>query len=100
MIPTPLSILANHLWQSSLFAGLTMLLMLAIRNNRASTRYWLWLAASVKFLIPVSLLIGLGNQFHWRGTPVAAKATASVVLEETTHPFVVVGPPPLLVPVP
>ena len=41
---------ANHLWQSTLFAALAGLLTLAFRRNRAQVRYWLWLAASVKFL--------------------------------------------------
>src|SRR5215467_766679 len=96
MIPTPLSLLANHLWQSSLFAGLMVLLTLVMRKNRASTRHWLWVAASVKFLIPFSWLITLGNQFQWHNPPAAAKATASVVLQETTQPFAVPITPPLL----
>jgi len=48
----PLQSLANHLWQSTVFAAVAGLLALALRNNRAQVRYWLWLAASVKFLIP------------------------------------------------
>src|SRR5215470_4377794 len=96
MIPTPLSLLANHLWQSSLFAGLMVLLTLVMRKNRASTRHWLWVAASVKFLIPFSWLITLGNQFQWHNPPAAAKATTSVVLQETTQPFAVPITPPLL----
>lgn len=100
MIPTPLSVLANHLWQSTLFAGLTMLLTLIVRRNRASARYWLWLAASVKFLIPFSLLINLGSQFQWSDRPGAARTTATVVLKETAQPFVVAVPPRLLAPAP
>src|SRR5215475_76851 len=96
MIPAPLSLLANHLWQSSLFAGLMMLLTLVMRKNRASARHWLWVAASVKFLIPFSWLITLGSQFHWQHPPAAAKATASAVLQETTQPFAVPITPPLL----
>src|SRR5258708_13444311 len=56
----------NHLWQSTLFAGLAALLALALRKNRARTRYWLWMAASLKFLIPFSLLVGIGGQIGWR----------------------------------
>jgi bla regulator protein blaR1 len=52
VIPIPLLPLANHLWQSTLFATVAGLLTLALRKNRAQTRYCLWLAASVKFLIP------------------------------------------------
>jgi bla regulator protein BlaR1 len=100
VIPPPLFILTNHLWQSTLFAGLTLLLTLAIRKNRASARYILWMAASVKFLLPFSLLISLGAQFHWGGTPATANAALPIVLQETTQPFVVATPPPLLARVP
>jgi TPR repeat protein/beta-lactamase regulating signal transducer with metallopeptidase domain len=50
-----------HLWQSTLFAGLAALLTLAFRKNRASTRYCIWLAASVKFLIPMSPLVAAAH---------------------------------------
>ena len=49
--------LANHPWQSTLFAVVAVLLTLVLSRNRAQTRYWLWLAASFKFLIPFSLLV-------------------------------------------
>jgi hypothetical protein len=52
MIPNQLPFLANHLWQSTMFAAVAGLLTLALRKNRAQMRYWLWLSASVKFLIP------------------------------------------------
>jgi bla regulator protein BlaR1 len=38
------SALANHLWQSTVFAGIAGLLTLALRKNHARTRYWLWLS--------------------------------------------------------
>jgi bla regulator protein BlaR1 len=60
MIPSNLAPLANHLLQSTLFAAAAGLLVLALRKNYAPARHWLWLAASVKFLIPFSLLITLG----------------------------------------
>ena len=47
----------NHLWQSSLFVVAVWVLTLVLRTNRAAVRYWLWLAASVKFLLPFSLLV-------------------------------------------
>ena len=53
--------MANHLWQSTLFAAVAAILTLALRKNQARVRYRLWLAASVKFLIPFSLLISLGG---------------------------------------
>ena len=53
--------LTNHLWQSTILAVVAGLLAVAFRKNRAQVRYWLWLSASFKFLIPFSLLISLGN---------------------------------------
>jgi len=52
MMPAPLSTVANHVWQSTLFAGAAALLALMLRRNQAEVRYRLWLAASIKFLIP------------------------------------------------
>src|SRR5688500_15099402 len=63
MIPASLSPIANHLWQSTLFTVAAWLLTLALRKNRAAIRYWLWLAASLKFVVPFSLLVSTGSQF-------------------------------------
>lgn len=53
--------IANHLWQSTLFAVAAGLLALALRKDQARARYWLWLTASLKFLLPFSLLITIGS---------------------------------------
>ena len=55
--------LCNHLWQSTLFALAVALLAWALRNYPARIRYWLWLTASAKFLIPFFLLIAAGSHF-------------------------------------
>lgn len=52
--------LCNHLWQSTLCVVVAGLLALLLRKNHARARYWLWPLASVKFLIPFSLLVGIG----------------------------------------
>jgi uncharacterized protein (TIGR03435 family) len=74
--------LLNHLWQSTLFAGVAGLLTLLLRRNRARTRYWLWLAASVKFLIPFSLLVNAGGHLGWRIAPVIAQGDQSFTMEQ------------------
>src|ERR1700756_5409480 len=56
----------NHLWQSTLFGGAAALLALMLRSNRAQTRYWVWFVASTKFLVPFSLLAGLGTHILHR----------------------------------
>lgn len=55
----------NHLWQSTVFAFVMALLTLAFRKNQARTRYWLWFAASMKFLFPLYLLMILGSHATW-----------------------------------
>jgi len=53
--------LLDHLWQSTLFAGGIALLTLFFRRNGAAVRFWLWFAASVKFLLPFAGLVALGE---------------------------------------
>ncbi|HEX2759198.1 MAG TPA: M56 family metallopeptidase [Rhizomicrobium sp.] len=53
--------LLDHLWQSTLFAGFVLLLTLALSNNGARVRFWLWFAASVKFLVPFAALAAVGE---------------------------------------
>jgi RND family efflux transporter MFP subunit len=53
--------ITNHLWQSTIFALAAALLTLTCRKNRAQVRYWLWLSASLKFLIPFAPLMSLGS---------------------------------------
>jgi hypothetical protein len=55
----------NHLWQSSLCVLGAGLLCLALRANQASARHSIWLAASLKFLLPFSALISLGQHLGW-----------------------------------
>ena len=81
-------VLTHHLWQSTLFAVAAGLLTLALRENRASVRYWLWFSASIKLFIPFGLLIGLGSRL-WQapvGLRVAAPAV-SLAVEGITQPF-------------
>jgi bla regulator protein blaR1 len=78
----------NHLWQSTLFAAAAGLLTAAFRKNRAQIRYSLWLSASLKFLIPLSLLMSLGSHFEWVA-PARKIATPGVsfAIEQVTQPF-------------
>ena len=55
-----IALLLNHLWQSSLFLGAAGLMTLALRRNSAHVRFWLWFAASIKFLVPFAALTALG----------------------------------------
>jgi uncharacterized protein (TIGR03435 family) len=79
----------NHLWQSTLFAGMAGLLTLALRKNDARLRHSVWFAASMKFLIPISLLMSLGGAIPWHSAPhiVATSTNAVVVMDAVSQPF-------------
>src|SRR5438105_14770989 len=92
MIAAALLPIANHLWQSTVFVAAAGLLTLALRRNRASVRYGIWLAASLKFLVPFSLLVSLGGEFGWRTAPAIAGSQFSFVLEEIGRPLTLPAP--------
>jgi uncharacterized protein (TIGR03435 family) len=81
-----MTLLADHLWQSTLFAAAIALLTLAFRRNRPHVRYWLWFAASMKFLIPFGALVALGGQVEWRYAQ-AAPIELTETFEAVTQPF-------------
>jgi hypothetical protein len=79
----------DHLWQSTLVviaaAGATLLL----RRYGARWRYWIWCAASMKFVVPFALIVGLGGQLAWQEAPAnfvpsGWRALAAQALKPTT----------------
>lgn len=58
-----LAALIQHLWQSTLVCAALWILSLMLRRNAARIRFRLWVLASVKFLLPFSLLIAAGGGF-------------------------------------
>ncbi len=80
-------ILANHLWQSTLFVIVAALLTLLLRKNQARVRHGLWFAASVKFLVPFSLLMSLGSHLAVRHGPVRMQTTLYAAAEQASQPF-------------
>jgi bla regulator protein BlaR1 len=87
MNPVYVLAIANHLWQSTLFAGVAALLTLALRNNHARVRHGVWLAASCKFLIPLSFLIALGGHVRWRAVTETTQSNVGIVMDEVSQPF-------------
>lgn len=79
--------LGNHLWQSTLFLLVAGLLTLALQNNYARIRYALWFTASVKFLIPFSLITLIAG--HWASPrpPYAPKSAVYVTIQQVSLPF-------------
>ena len=88
-----LNALGNHLWQSTLFAAMTGLLILILRKCHARIRYWLWFAASIKFLIPFSLLVAIGSRLAWsRGAVTSNRLHFAIeVISAATPPTMIVG---------
>jgi len=93
-----LSPLANHLWQSSVFAVAAWLLTLALRKNRASVRYWVWFTASVKFLIPFSLFVAIGNKFAWHSSPTITQPLFAGAINQISQPFATFTEPSTAIP--
>jgi len=84
--------MSNHLWQSTWFAIAAALLTIAFRKNRAQVRYWLWLSASIKFLIPFALLMSFGDRLWYAlaARKFAAEIVApavSLTMVQITQPF-------------
>ena len=54
----------NHLLQSTLFAATVAVANMMLRGNSPRLRYWLWLSASIKFLVPFSWLVSMGARIQ------------------------------------
>lgn len=51
----------DHLWQTTLFAAITMAVVFLLRRAPARTRYAVWTIALLKFLFPSAMFIYLGK---------------------------------------
>jgi bla regulator protein BlaR1 len=86
MITSYLSPLLNHLWQSTLCVAAAWILTRALRKNFAAVRYGIWLAASLKFLVPFSLFVYIGSRLAWRANPVTAQTPWLSLAAEVGRP--------------
>ena len=85
-MPIQLQAIANHVWQSTLFAAAVGLLVVVCRRFGPRVRYGLWLAASAKFLVPFSILSTAGRWFGQRAdVPIAPPF--SFAIEQVNEPF-------------
>ena len=96
--------LTNHLWQSTVFVLAAALVAAALRKNGAHIRHRIWVVASLKFLVPFSVLMSLGSALpiFRPSTAGAAPDTVTVidaginpprVIGEIAVPNSVIGPP-------
>jgi uncharacterized protein (TIGR03435 family) len=79
--------LGNHLWQSTVCLVIAGFLTLISRKNPARVRYGLWLAASVKFLIPFSLLVGIGSHLARPRVLLQTEPGFFLAMEQAGQPF-------------
>jgi bla regulator protein BlaR1 len=82
--------IAEHLWQSTVFAIGAGLLTIAFRRNPARVRYALWFAASVKFFVPFALLVTLGSYLPW--APAVQGIVTRSPAAQMIEPLLDVGP--------
>jgi TonB family protein len=79
--------IVNHLWQSTLFVAAIAALAGLLREHGAHARYWLWWSASVKFLLPFSLLTLLGGTLSAGAAPFEVPADWSAALGRLAEPM-------------
>lgn len=77
---------ADHLWQSTVFALLAACLTLLLRSNPARHRFNLWLIASLKFLLPFAALARLGHALR-PAVFTTPPATFAFAIDLAGHPF-------------
>jgi uncharacterized protein (TIGR03435 family) len=81
------SALINHLWQSTIVVLAAWALTLLLRRNQAQTRYWVWMIASAKFLVPFSLFIVAGESLRSAIAPSIHQPMFATVMEQIAQPF-------------
>lgn len=77
----------NHLWQSTLVVLVAWMLTRMLSRNPARTRHWVWMAASLKFLVPFSLLAAIGDWLRPVSAPVIESSRIAGTLGKMAHPF-------------
>jgi uncharacterized protein (TIGR03435 family) len=78
----------NHLWQSTLGVLVAWLLTQALKQNQARTRYWVWMVASVKLLVPFSLFVALGEWLRPATTAPIESPQLATAIVKMSQPFV------------
>jgi uncharacterized protein (TIGR03435 family) len=82
-----LRLVADHLWQSTICAIIAWGLTVALRQNRASVRHGIWLAASLKFLIPFAMISAIRDRL---GAHIAVRFDQPAIegiVRATAQPF-------------
>ncbi len=80
-------LLVDHLWQSTVCVALAGLLVLMLRKNRPQVRYWIWLSASLKFLVPFGALSAIGRQVTWPLAAPVMQPQVTIVIDTMSQAF-------------
>lgn len=89
--------LVNHLWQSTIVALAVALAARLLENDAARIRYALWLAASLKFLVPFAALAALGAALAPAlERPILEITAGPIPLERLAAPIPAGGLPPAI----
>jgi bla regulator protein blaR1 len=89
---TSLSVVADHLWQSTVFAAIVWALTSAFKRHHARVRYWMWMAASVKFLVPFAALVAVGGWLAW-ASPTDVRPDVPPIVSAVGQPLSSLAPP-------
>ena len=82
-----LALAGDHLWQSTLFAAVAVVAAQLLKRHSASLRYWVWIVASAKFLVPFAVLVALGGYSSWRTIEIVPYREGPVLIEAVGQPF-------------
>ena len=82
-----LAALGDHLWQSTWVAAGAAVLVWMFRRHRAGVRAAIWLAATLKFVIPFVALAAVGRVVPWPDVPARTPAGAVAVVQAVSQPF-------------
>ena len=85
--PELLALAGDHLWQSTLFAAAAVAIAMLLKRHSAALRYWVWLVASAKFLVPVAALVAIGGYSSWRVVEIVPYTEGPVLIETVGQPF-------------
>jgi beta-lactamase regulating signal transducer with metallopeptidase domain len=77
----------DHLWQSTVLALAAGLLTLALRKAGAPVRFGVWLAASLKFLLPFAALAALGGWLAPEVRPPTDATPGAILIAQAVQPF-------------
>ncbi len=83
----PVGALVNHLWQTTGVAVVVCAMAMMLRRNQAKLRFRLWLLASLKFLLPFSLLMAAGQHLRPAMVEPVQSRVVSGLVRQVVQPY-------------